>query len=139
MKLNALVDTGAQCYLIINKGIANKIQKALQAPHDKLTVKATTFGHQPKDQQKGIPVTDVIQAHITIQGVKFLNEPFVEVPTSTDIIIGNLWLADHAAAPDCRTRQLHWLDRKSESAPLTKDIAINLRNQPKMSWPSVRC
>ncbi len=82
--------------------------------------------------QKGIPVTDVIQVHITIQGVKFLNEPFIEVPTSTNIIIGNLWLADHIAAPDCCTRQLHWLDRKPESASLIKNIAINLKNQPKV-------
>ncbi len=29
VKLNALVDTGVQCYLIINKEIANKMQKVL--------------------------------------------------------------------------------------------------------------
>ncbi len=60
MKLNTLVDTDAQCYLIINQGIANKIQKALQVLYDKLTIKATTFDHQSKNQQKGIPVIDVI-------------------------------------------------------------------------------
>ncbi len=64
--------------------------------------------------------------------MKFLNEPFIEIPISTDIIIGNLWLADHIAIPDCYMKQLYWLDGKPKSVPLTKDIAINLRNQSKM-------
>ncbi len=67
MKLNVLVDTGVQCYLIINKEIANKMQKVLQILYDKLIIKATTFGYQSKDQQMDIPVIDVIQAHIIIQ------------------------------------------------------------------------
>ncbi len=64
--------------------------------------------------------------------MKFLNEPFVEIPISIDIIIRNLWLTNHIAIPDCHTKQLHWLDGKPESAPLIKDITINLRNQPKV-------
>ncbi len=63
--------------------------------------------------------------------MKFLNESFVEVPISTDIIIKNLWLADYIVTPDCYIRQLYWLNRKPESAFLIKDIAINLKNQSK--------
>ncbi len=64
--------------------------------------------------------------------MKFLNEPFIEVLISIDIIIGNLWLVDYITTSDCRIRQLYWLDRKPKSVSLIKDIAINLKKQVKM-------
>ncbi len=74
-------------------------------------------------------VRDVLIGHLTIQGVKFLNESCVVSSDlrNHDLIIGRSWFADHKALIDCGTNKLVWKEVPT-SAPITKDIVIDLDN-----------
>ncbi len=88
VKVNALLDSGADGYLYLNRSIAPKVRAAIGAPQDQLTRAADLKGYRTDDSDK---VTTVLQAHLTIDGIKLLNEPFVEADLgNNEVIIGLL-------------------------------------------------
>ncbi len=130
VKVNALLDSGADGYLYLNRSIAPKVRAAIGAPQDQLTRAADLKGYRTDDSDK---VTTVLQAHLTIDGIKLLNEPFVEADLgNNEVIIGLLWFAEHRAHIDCVNRGLYWIDGKPTTAPFVKDIVMDISGTKKI-------
>ena len=74
IKLNSLIDTGAQAFLILNSSIAHLVARSLQTPIRKLPYKVTVRGFQDTFSSS---VTHYLRTHLTINGRTFLNCPLL--------------------------------------------------------------
>ena len=109
--------------------MARKLKDFLNVPTDQLDQKVGLSGYQGKSPCESVKY--VVHAHLEVQGLKVLNQPFIEADTTSDITVGSLWLARHRALVDCRNVRLVWEEgAKPLSAPPTKDIVADLKDVP---------
>lgn len=130
VRLITLVDTGAQGYLFLNSRIAHSICSSLRTPIRKLPFKFTVRGYQ---DQITSPVTEYVRLHLTIDGRKLLNVPFLILDLgSQDCIIGNQLLRRFKILLDTERSRLIW----PAKYPATYDPAPPILMQLHQPMPS---
>ena len=106
VKLNSLIDTGAQGFLFINLSIAFSITRSLQIPIQKLPYKVTIRGFQDSIESS---VTHYLRLHLRIDGRTILNCPFVILDLGAqDCIIGLKWMKRFKLRLDTEHNQIIW-------------------------------
>jgi hypothetical protein len=86
VQTKSLADTGANGYLVINKPFAKRLSKALQSPIRKLPYSVPIRGYQQNIQSH---VSEYIRLHLTVEGRRIYNCPFVLLDLGAqDVIIG---------------------------------------------------
>jgi len=130
VKLNSLVDTGAQGFLFLNSSIARPLSESLQVPIRRLPFKILVKGFQDQIQT---PVDSYIRLHMRIDGRTIRNCPFVIMDLgSQDCIIGVKWLRQFRLQLDTYRNRFLW----PKEYPATYDAAPPLLMtlaQPKSS------
>ena len=106
IRLNSLVDTGAQGFLFLNSQIASSVSTALRQPIRKLPYPVQVRGFKDKITSN---VTHYIRLHFNIDGRKILNCPFIILDLgSQDCIIGIQWLRRFKIKLDSDRLRLVW-------------------------------
>ena len=117
VKVNSLVDTGAQGFLFLNSSIARSLSESLQVPIQRLPFKILVKGFQDQIQT---PVDRYIRLHMRIDGRTIRNCPFVIIDLgSQDCIIGVKWLRQFRLQLDTYRNRLLW----PKEYPATYDAA----------------
>ena len=83
--LNALIDTGADIYVAINRAVARAFRQKTDAPRQALSCKVPITGYDDESSQK---VKRVTWAHLTINNRREPWVPCLEVQMGPQLIIG---------------------------------------------------
>jgi predicted aspartyl protease len=103
----SLIDTGANGFVFIDESFAQLLFSKLgwkieKLPFPSLPVK----GYNGK---QGTCITSYLRIHLTLDGRKIYNVPFLVLPLgSHDIIIGKSFLEYFEISPSVAKRSLHW-------------------------------
>ncbi|TVY12534.1 hypothetical protein LARI1_G009612, partial [Lachnellula arida] len=103
----SLIDTGANGFVFIDERFAQLLSKELgweikKLPSPSLPVKGY-------DGKQGTRITSFIRIHLTLDGRKIYNVPFLILPLgSHDIIIGKSFMEYFDISPIVAKRKLHW-------------------------------
>lgn len=127
VKASALVDTGAAAYLLINKANARKFSECTGASIDtpKRLISVNEY-----DGKRGTPVTRLIRILLHIDGRVFILARFLLLDMTHDLILGNIWLADHDIGLRPSSQQQLWL----KFFPPTLNFARTIT----LTWASLR-
>jgi predicted aspartyl protease len=125
VKVNSLVDTGAQGFLFLSSTIAQSVSESLQVPIQRLPFKILVKGFQDQIQT---PVHRCIRLHMRIDGRTIRNCPFVIMDLgSQDCIIGVKWLRQFRLQLDSYRNRLLWpteyLSTYDASLPILMTLA----------------
>ena len=121
--LNALIDTGADVYVAINRAVAKNFRRKTDAPRQDLSRTVPIKGYDDTSSQK---VRRVTWAHLTIDGRKDKWVPCLEVNMGPQLIIGRLWLDKHDVDVSCRHRSLRWSPTSLSHPVRDRDIPFSL-------------
>lgn len=100
---NALVDTGANAYVIVSKTFAARLEKLLQLEvNDQFDP-----GHVTDfDKQNTHTISRALCGNLIVQQHTHLNEWMLILDIPHDLILGQKWLSEWDIWPDCRRRRL---------------------------------
>ena len=105
MTFQALVDTRANAYALINQKHVRSLTKVLQMPEHGLIRPIPLRGF---DGQLSKAIRQVLEVDLSLrQHVQARQYLLVAKLGSHDLILGRKWLADHDVLPDCRRSQLY--------------------------------
>ena len=103
----SLIDTGANGFVFIDERFAQLLSSKLgwkveQLPFPSLPVKGY-------DGKQGTRITSFLRTHLTLDGRKIYNVPFLILPLgSHDIIIGKSFMEYFEISPSVAKRTLYW-------------------------------
>ena len=97
--IKALIDTGANAYVIIDTNLAKAFRDRTGAPRDDME-KIHLGGFDGKKSQE---IDKITWAHLYIDGRQCRWTPCVEVRMSQPLIISMLWMAAHNVDVSYRT------------------------------------
>lgn len=120
---SALVDTGANASLLIDSSWAKQLTKVLGTPTEPLSSPCTLQDFSGSTNHSASRVSRI---NLTIDGRRFLLEPFVEVPLGQPpIIIGRRWLASNNVELCIAKSSLRW-PRERQKDYLSRNIRVRL-------------
>ncbi len=120
--LHSLADTGANGFLFINRPLAKRLSQSLGTPIQNLPYAVQVGGFDSKTQ---VPVNQFIRLHLTIDGRRILNCPFLILDLGTqDVIIGIKWMRRFKVHLDPEHNRLLWPSNTPPSLSLTKEIKL---------------
>lgn len=109
--VTALVDTGANGYVFIDRTCAGRIA-------ERLGLQKTPLGRDipVKDYQgrNGNPIQSILTADLWIDGRMEYEAPMLELDTGpgSEVLLGRIWLAYHGILPDPRRHRLLWPEER---------------------------
>jgi hypothetical protein len=103
---DALVDTGANAYALINQNLIRPLTKVLHMPVHKLKKPIPLRGF---DGQPGETIQQIIELDLELDRHEQTRQYLLVAELgSHELILGRKWLAKHDILPDCRRKCLHW-------------------------------
>ena len=118
---DVLFDTGAGVYALMRTDVAKNLREKTGAKRMKLRRPAVLKGYDGGAPQE---ITHATVCHLTVDGRRQQNVPFLEVPKLThEVLIGRLWLAEQDVDISARHRCLKWPENHRRSPP-SKDLKI---------------
>ncbi|ELR09245.1 hypothetical protein GMDG_08683 [Pseudogymnoascus destructans 20631-21] len=122
VQTKSLADTGANGYLVINKPFAIRLSKALQSPIRKLPYSVPIRGFQRKIQGH---VSEYIRLHLTVEGRRIYNCPFVLLDLGAqDVIIGKKLFSHFRILLDSAKSRLVWPKEYPPIPSWSKEITL---------------
>ena len=122
VQTKSLADTGANCYLVINKPFAKRLSKALQSPLRKLPYSVPIRGFQQNIQSH---VSEYIRLHLTVEGRRIYNCPFVLLDLGAqDVIIGKKLFSRFRILLDSEKSRLVWPKEYPPTPSWSKEITL---------------
>ena len=116
-----LFGTGAGVYALMRESLARIFSERTGAPRSKLQRPCWIKGYNGNHCEE---ITHATLEHLTVDGRRELNAPFLEVPNLTDnVIMGKLWLAKHDVDISARHNCLKWPATLKPSPP-ARDLKI---------------
>lgn len=121
--LRSLIDTGANGYLFINRSLALLVAKSLNIHIQRLPYSVPIRGFK-KDIQTS--VSQFIRLHLTLNGRRIYNCPFVIVDLGVqDVIVGIKFLRHFKIKLDTSSNRLIWPPEHPLTPLFNKDIIIS--------------
>lgn len=124
--LHTLADTGAEAFLIINRPLAVRLSKALRTPIELLPycvpLKGFKGGVQAHAEQ-------YIRLHLTIDGRKIYNCPFVILDLNQEVIIGIKWMRRFRLDLDTVKSRFKWPVDHPPTESWAKEILLHHSNK----------
>ena len=124
--LTALVDTGAEIELLINKKAAQRVATELQAP---IIKKRTAIPLLDWQGQPSSTITHKVRGTMVLDGRQLTNQTFQIAPCSYDVFIGQKWLVKAGVWIHPATRSFAWLDDTLALAKFSPPLIIGPRSQ----------
>jgi predicted aspartyl protease len=122
VQTKSLADTGANGYLVIDKPFAIRLSKALQSPIRKLPYSVPVRGYQRNIQSN---VSEYIRLHLTVEGRRIYNCPFVLLNLGTqDVIIGKKLFSRFRILLDSAKNRLVWPKEYPPTPSWSKEITL---------------
>jgi transposase InsO family protein/predicted aspartyl protease len=122
IQLRPLADTGANGYLFLNRTLALRLSKALGIRIENLPYSTPIRGYQGGIQSH---VTQFIRLHLTIDGRRVYNCPFVILDLGNqDAIIGIKWMKRFRLGIDTVQQRFIWPPEYPPSPLYAKEILI---------------
>jgi predicted aspartyl protease len=118
---DALVDTGANGYIFVNRQFAERIKRHLPVTVYGDLPSVPVGGYTGKTDQK---IREALKAHIRIQGRLLLDQIMVVLEMKHDIILGKTFFESHDIPVDVRRRRLMFPDSMPPSLP-SSDIRMD--------------
>src|SRR4051794_15024294 len=120
--LHSLVDSGANGFLFINRPLAHRLSKALSQPLRRLPYSVPVRGFK---SDISTTVTHYIRLHLTIDGRRFYNCPFIIVDLGPqDLILGDKWLARFKLHTDSANRRILWPKTHPPASSFAREIML---------------
>lgn len=101
-KMDALIDTGADGYLFMQRELALRLSERFSIPVIRTKETGRVSGYNGGVQR----INEVLNASFTLGGKRYTNQSFVMLRMTRDIIIGKIFLAKHNLLPDCEKHVL---------------------------------
>ena len=129
VKLKTLADSGANGFIFLDTSCAIDIARFLHLKAERLSQAVPVKGY---DGKTGSAISHILRAHITIDGRRFYNVPFLILDLgSHDCIIGRKWLDHFNVLVDARHRSLIWPDSLQPSYSAVRHIEVPRRELQK--------
>jgi predicted aspartyl protease len=113
----SLIDTGANGFVFIDESFAQLLFSKLGWKIEKLSFPSLPV--KGYDSKQGTCITSYLRIHLTLDGRKIYNVPFLVLPLgSYDIIIGKSFLEYFEILSSVAKRLLHW----SPNHPKTSNV-----------------
>jgi len=120
--LHSLADTGANGFLFINRPLAKRLSQSLGTPLRTLPYPVSVGGFDGKTQTS---VNQYIRLHLTIDGRRILNCPFIVLDLRhQDVIIRIKWMRRFKVFLDPEHNQLIWPSDTPPTPSLTREIKL---------------
>jgi hypothetical protein len=118
---NALVDTGANGYIFVNRSFADKIKKFLPVEVLKDPIPVPVGGYKGSIDQE---IEEGIKTHLRIQGRFIRDQMLVVVDMNHELILGRKFMDYYDLLVDTRRRRLLFPDEMPPGLPAT-DIRMD--------------
>lgn len=129
IQLKALVDTGAQAWLLADRSVCNAINKAWSLPRTTYERPVTIKGFENRPVQV---IDSSISADLQIRGRSFTNQPLLETDLGQrpefQVIIGLRFLANYKLNLDCQRKRLLFPQTLPYNHIFQRDILVPIRN-----------
>ena len=103
----SLIDTGANGFVFIDERFAQLLSSRLGWKIEKLPFPSLPV--KGYDGKQGTRITSFLRIHLTLDGRKIYNVPFLVLPLgSHDIIIGKSFMEYFEISPNVAKKTLHW-------------------------------
>jgi predicted aspartyl protease len=103
----SLIDTGANGFIFLDEKFARLLSRKLGWKLEKLPFPSLPI--KGYDGRRGPSITSFLRTHLTLDGRRIYNVPFLVLPLgSHDIIIGKTFLEYFDISPSAAKRKLHW-------------------------------
>ena len=123
---NALADSGANAFALLDTKCAEKTSEFLNTPLETLERPVPVKGYNGKP---GKPIMSILRLHLRVDGRRQYNVPFLVTDLGHhDVILGRKWLAYLDLWLDVRHRQLIWPTSLPPTPSFIKEVTITMRN-----------
>ena len=123
---NALADSGANAFALLDTKCAEKTSEFLNTPLETLERPVPVKGYNGKP---GKPIMSILRLHLRVDGRRQYNVPFLVTDLGHhDMILGRKWLAYLDLWLDVRHRQLIWPASLPPTPSFIKEVTITIRN-----------
>jgi transposase InsO family protein len=122
IKIDALSDTGANGFCFLDSSCAYDIARFLNLKIQRLPTPIPVKGY---NGQTGPAITHVLRLHLTVDGRKQYNLPFLILDLgSHDMILGRIWFEYFKIFINVRQRKLIWPKALPPSSSVIKEILV---------------
>jgi hypothetical protein len=132
IKLKALADSGANGFCFVNSTIALQLAKYLRIKKTRLDQPIPVKGF---DGRQSDPVTDVLMAHLSVDGRRTYNIPLLITNLGThDLILGRKFFQYYNIWLNVRDRALIWPEDRPQTPSFVKNILTTI---PDLKRPAI--
>ena len=126
VKTRALVDTGANGYLFMNRPLALRLAQSLGLKIQNLPFSVPIRGYNSQIQSK---VNQFIRLHLNVDQRRIRNCPFIVLDLGQqDLIIGNKWLKHFRVLLDPVKNKIIWPADTPPTPYLGRDVILSLQS-----------
>jgi transposase InsO family protein len=122
IQLHALADSGANGFIFLDTLCAIDMAKFLGIKAQRLPTAINVKGY---DGKTGNSITHILRLHLTIDGRRQYNVPFLILDLgSHDCILGRKWFEYFNVLIDAKERRFHWPQHLNPSYSVVKEILV---------------